>query len=232
MNNNPLVSICIPTCDMSGRSVEFLTDLFDSIKKQTYNNIQIVVSDQSDDDEIEKLCNQFRKKHQDLKYCKDKKGIKSCGSNLNNAMDNADGEFIKMICQDDLLYSNQAIQRMMEQNSDFVACSCKHFAEDKNNLYNPHTPSWHNLMPFGMNKIGAFSVVLFRKTTLRLDTNLIWLVDCEFYHRLSLECGLPVCIDEHLVNVRHWNGSVSDSIDQNTLHTKELKYVKNKMGIK
>ena len=46
------ISICIPTYEFKGDGVKYLSELLDSLRKQTFKNFDIVVSDHSLDDKI------------------------------------------------------------------------------------------------------------------------------------------------------------------------------------
>ena len=46
------VSVAIPTFEYYGRGVEFLDDMFRTIASQTLKDVEVVISDQSIDDEI------------------------------------------------------------------------------------------------------------------------------------------------------------------------------------
>ena len=46
------ISICIPTYEFKGDGVKYLSELFDTLRVQTFQDFNIVVSDHSVDDEI------------------------------------------------------------------------------------------------------------------------------------------------------------------------------------
>ena len=50
------ISVCIPTYEMGGRGAAFLSRALESVKLQTVKDLEIVVSDHSEDDCIQKLC--------------------------------------------------------------------------------------------------------------------------------------------------------------------------------
>lgn len=231
-NNQPLVSICIPTSEMRGNGVKFIKDLLESIENQTYRKIEIIVSDHSLNDEVKNYVLNFQKNSNFVvKYFMDEKGRGKLANNLNNAMNNASGEYWKLIGQDDILIEPMAIELMLQkiQGFNWLACACAHFVDDINSIYNYHPPTWPGKnIAIGNNLIGAISVVMLKRTELRFDENLIWLIDCEFYFRLSLIFGLPVCLNELLVLIRHWKGSITDSSNIQTIHNKEIEYLKQK----
>ena len=50
---NPLVSICIPTYEMKGKGVEYLFHSFNILHNQSYKNFEVIISDNSKNDEID-----------------------------------------------------------------------------------------------------------------------------------------------------------------------------------
>ena len=50
------MSIAIPCYEYNGRGVRYLSELFHSIQRQTLKDVEVVVSDQSNDDEIQDFC--------------------------------------------------------------------------------------------------------------------------------------------------------------------------------
>ena len=70
--NNPLVSICIPTYEMNGIGSSFLQKGLNSILRQTYKNIEVVISDHSQDDEIKNIVLSYDNKL-NIKYIRNSK---------------------------------------------------------------------------------------------------------------------------------------------------------------
>ena len=57
------LSICIPTYEARGMGVAFLKSSLDILKKQTFKDFEVIVSDNSTGDrkdQIEWLCNSYR----------------------------------------------------------------------------------------------------------------------------------------------------------------------------
>ena len=54
-----LVSIAISTYEANGKGPEFLTRNLNQIMRQTYENIEIVISDHASDDTIKEVCKKF-----------------------------------------------------------------------------------------------------------------------------------------------------------------------------
>lgn len=105
--SNPLVSICIPTYN----GEKYLQDALKSVKSQTYKNIEVIISDDKSKDGTLEICETF-KSDVDFPvyiYSHIPQGI---GANWNNSIEKANGEYIKMLFQDDLL-DPVCIEKMM-----------------------------------------------------------------------------------------------------------------------
>ena len=104
--NSPLVSICIPTHNR----LEFFKQALASAQQQTYNAIEIIVSDNSDDDATQKYIATITDKR--IFFYRNLKNTDSC-DNLNNAARLAQGKYIKYLLDDDLLKLN-CVSKMVE----------------------------------------------------------------------------------------------------------------------
>lgn len=93
---NPLVSICIPTHNR----FSIFKQALKSAQKQTYKNIEIVISDNSSGNESKLLVSQFRDKR--IRYYKNSSNIGSF-SNVSRVAHLAKGKYIKYLLDDDLL---------------------------------------------------------------------------------------------------------------------------------
>ena len=51
-----MISIAIPAYGMSGLGSKFLSEMFETINNQTYRDVEIVVSDHSQDNDILNVC--------------------------------------------------------------------------------------------------------------------------------------------------------------------------------
>lgn len=97
--DSPLVSLCLPTYN----GELFLQDALNSIVKQTYTNIEVIVSDDNSNDNTLLLVTKFKEKVifpvHILHHSPN--GI---GANWNNCIKNARGVYIKFLFQDDILF--------------------------------------------------------------------------------------------------------------------------------
>jgi glycosyltransferase involved in cell wall biosynthesis len=226
---NPAISICIPTYEMHGRGTPFLEAAFRSIYAQIFTDFEVIVSDHSADDAIEKLCQTWGSAFP-LTYLRNTENRGKSAANLNNAIRHAKGLFIKPLFQDDLFYSTAALlqfyQHAQKYPKSWVAAGCWHTNEWSSSLHQLHRPAWHRHMLYGINTLGAPSIVLFKNEGLYFDDTLIWLMDCEFYDRLKKKYGKPVCIKEPLLIIRQGDHSVTNNQATEHVRKEELDYIK------
>jgi glycosyltransferase involved in cell wall biosynthesis len=97
MTNEPLVSICIPTFNGS----LFLHQTLTSVLNQTYENLQIVISDHSSSDTTLEVIKSFNDERIEI-YSLNQKG--EAADNWNHCCSKARGKYIQLLCQDDVLY--------------------------------------------------------------------------------------------------------------------------------
>ena len=118
---SPLVSICIPTYN----GALFIEDALESVINQTYNNLEIVVSDDASSDTTLSIVERFRDKTNIpiYVYHHQPKGI---GANWNNCMKQSKGDYIKFLFQDDVLMptcvEDMVIIMETEKRIGLVAC--------------------------------------------------------------------------------------------------------------
>lgn len=95
---SPLVSVCIPTYN----GVKYVLETLTSVLNQTYDNLEIIVSDDNSTDGTLEIVKKIKEKTKIPIYILDHKpnGI---GANWNNTLRHANGEYIKFVFQDDVL---------------------------------------------------------------------------------------------------------------------------------
>ena len=93
-----LVSICIPTYN----GARYLQEALDSVKVQTYKNIEVIISDDNSSDDTMDICQKFQKEvgFPVSIFQHTPSGI---GANWNHCIHKANGDYIKFLFQDDLL---------------------------------------------------------------------------------------------------------------------------------
>lgn len=226
-----LISICIPTYEMHGLGSEFLDFSINKILSQTYTNYEIVISDQSIDQSIFD-CYLKHKDSIDITYIKSESDRGNSSSNINNAINNTKGEYIKVLFQDDFLYHDDSLQDIInsyENNPDksWLVTACEH-TFDGITFNKPFYPIYNPQIHLDMNTISSPSVLSFKKDcTLLFDENLKWLMDVDLYKRLYDSYGDPIIINEINVVNRLWDKQYNKTIPD-SIKSLELDYVKNK----
>lgn len=135
----PLVSVCIPIYN----GAQFLQEALDSIKIQTYKNIEVIVSDDASSDNSLELVEKFKKEvdFPVFVYAHQPQGI---GANWNNSVDKANGKYIKFLFQDDVL-APTCIEKMvavLEQDSSIgLVASKREFLIEKE-MKTPEIDKW------------------------------------------------------------------------------------------
>lgn len=120
--NNKLVSICIPTYN----GASFLQEALNSVIKQTYKNIEVIISDDASADNTLEIAEKF-KVSVDFPVSIISHKPNGIGANWNNTIKNANGAYIKFLFQDDILYPD-CISEMIatfKENPNLGLVACK-----------------------------------------------------------------------------------------------------------
>jgi len=226
----PFFSICIPCYEMKGLGATYLKWSFDVLKIQTFTDFEVVISDHSKDETIEKLCNDYGK-YFSINYFKNPNKRGNSSANVNFAIKNAKGKWLKILFQDDYLINEHSLMEhydiLKNESNKWFACGTEH-TENGIDLIRSHVPSYHSKIYLGVNTIGAPSNITYpnhEKPEL-FDEKLIWLMDCEFYRRLELRYGFPILSSKILVVNRIGNHQVTNTLIHNQLVRREERYVK------
>lgn len=201
-----MISIAIPTYEMNGRGPGFIEQSLNYISRQTYTDLEVVISDHSLNDEIKNICENF--KSLDINYIKNETDRGSSSANLNNAIRNTKYDIIKFLMQDEFLYDALLLEEIAKFFSDpevkWVANSCINGPDVDTHLYTV-IPRYNPDIIKGNNTIGSPSCVSIRRTEdLELfNHDLIWLMDCDYYKRLYDKWGEPKILPENHVFITH-----------------------------
>ena len=218
----PFISICIPAY----KRVDYLKRLFESISIQTYKNFEVVVTDDSgNDNSVENFINSnvFNFK---LVYIKNPSAL---GSPLNwlASFKHALGDWIKIMHDDDYFMSDISLDLFASEIDSRVDCIFSgYLVEDEVNkskkemvisklAFNRFLNK--PLRLFAKNRIGPPSVMLFKRNiTETFDTRLKWIVDWEFYISLALKYNLKY-INKPLVVVSYNDSQITNSCALNPM---------------
>ena len=177
LNKDPLVSILIPAF-----RPDFFKQSLSSALSQTYQNIEILIGDDSLGDDIEAIVNSFDFKHVPVTYIKNPIRLKE-RENMFQLFRLSKGDYIKFLNHDDILYPTciETMAPILTNFSEIKLVTSKRRIIDKNgaNLFEFNLPmkietdvvfygdKIVNLMSEFDNFVGEPTTAIFRKNDLR-----------------------------------------------------------------
>jgi len=204
----PFISICIPAY----KQVHYLKRLLDSISTQTYTDFEIVITDDSPDDSVEMLIQNYNSKTA-IRYYKNLQPL-GTPENWNEAIRKSNGKWIKIMHNDDWFTSDNSLQIFFDAvkqnpNADFFFSAFQNVeaASGKKEVVrlSKSDKVFLKSNPYHLLKkvyIGNPSCTLVRKTlNIFYDKRYKFIVDFEYYVRVIQQTGMPVYIDEVLLNI-------------------------------
>jgi glycosyltransferase involved in cell wall biosynthesis len=232
----PKVSVCIPAYNQA----VYLKKTIDSVLAQTFDDYEIIITDDSPNDSVKHLVTSFGRTDK-IKYWKNTISLGS-PENWNESLRKASGTYIKILHHDDWLFDENSLEKyvmLLEKNpsADFAFSATKatslhhedyiHCADKKQLQELSANPG----ILFNNNFVGAPSTTIFRhKKGFLFDKNLKWLVDVEFYIRMLQSNKSFVFTDEVLSITHKPDGRVSDECANNKeVELYEYFYVLNKL---
>lgn len=211
----PLISICVPAY----KRPDNVSKLLESISTQSFQNYEIVITDDSPGDELKQVIQKYS--HLNIAYHKNKPAL-GTPANWNMGISKARGEWIKVIHDDDWLSSPTSLQEFAEATK----AGKKFIFSGYSNIFEDGRSPELKLFPLEMrskiinnpllllaeNVIGPPSVTLIhRSVTEQYDTYMKWRVDIDFYIRLLLKEKDFFAIRKPLVNVGVGESQVTNS---------------------
>lgn len=239
-SNQSLVSIIIITYN----SEKYVIEALESAKSQTYDNIELIVSDDCSTDQTIKICRTWIEENKsrfiNTKIVSVKKNTGIAG-NCNRGLQIAKGDWIKFIAGDDVL-TNDCIRSFVDYTSDqkeprFIACKVIPF-NDKEDLhpsfslntkyfsYNPQK-QLKILLTKGNFIIGA-SLFMHKETTLSLggfDERFSMIEDYPLFVKICSNNYKIFLCEKSLVKYRIHSQNISFS--KNTLLSESSKKHRN-----
>ena len=97
MQNQPLISVIVPVYNVE----KYLEKCVESILSQTYQNLEILLIDDSSKDNSGKLCDDFAKKDSRIRVIHKENG--GLSDARNHGIDNSNGEWLTFIDSDDFI---------------------------------------------------------------------------------------------------------------------------------
>lgn len=236
MNSLPKVSICIPAYNQP----EHLKKAIESVLAQTFDDYEIIITDDSPNDSVRDLVTSFDRSDK-IKYFKNAATLGS-PENWNESLRKATGNYIKILHHDDWLYDKNSLGKyvmLLDKNekADFAFSATKaSSAHHEDYIHRADKKQLKELSArpavlYTNNFIGAPSTTIFRhKNGFLFDKNLKWLVDIEFYIRMLKSNNNFAFTDEVLSVTNKPDGRVSDECANNKeIELYEYFYVLNKL---
>lgn len=204
-----MVSICVPAY----KKPDFVIRLLDAVLLQDYKEVEVVITDDSPNDDIERAIAPYSGQLTIRYY----RNIPALGSpkNWNSAIDRSSGDFFMLVHQDDWFEHPQALSIFISELTKHPTASfvfCKNIAQkaDGEYLVLQAIPSLLNRLKSYPNRLllaqvmGPPSNVMLRaevKSVVRYDEKLIWLVDVDYNSRLIKEGFDYIYLDQHLMTI-------------------------------
>ncbi len=238
----PLVSVCIPAYN----NAAYITETIESVLNQTYENLELVIcDDQSKDNTVEVIesINDPR-----IRVVKNEKNLGMSG-NWNNCLKHCKGEFIKLICADDLLAETaleKEVQALIENPTAVLAESDTVLVD-----LNGKKKGWYKRYKrsgmvngkeivragfFSQNYFGAPLANTFRRSVIEefgdFDTDFVYILDYELWVRLACQ-GDVFIIHEPLNFFRVRNDSNTGEViagDKTDIYVAEHRMLLDKHG--
>jgi glycosyltransferase involved in cell wall biosynthesis len=198
----PRLSICIPTYNQ----LESLKRLIYSIEIQTYSDFEIIISDDSSNNEIENYIALLS--NNKIVYSRNQIPL-GPPANWNRAIALSTGDYIKIMHHDDWLAEENSLALFVDTldkdiKLSFCYSNIKNVRKDGSFYISAPRKNQTKILndrPWELycgNFVGPPSSVMYRRNSIVFDINLKWLVDVDFYLRL-IQLGPSVHIDEVLV---------------------------------
>ena len=126
-----LISVVVPIYNVEA----YLSECVESIQRQTYQNIEIILVDDGSPDHCPEMCDQFAKKDSRIKVIHKKNGGLSDARNA--GIEVANGDYLLFVDSDDYI-SNVMIERMhcriIQDQSDMAICNFEYVDEKGESL--------------------------------------------------------------------------------------------------
>jgi len=208
-------SIVIPTY----KHPELARKAIASVLKQQGVTVQIIISDDSDNDEIASLCSSFSRTN--LLYRHHEKRGNAVG-NWNHGLGFAEGKYIILMHHDEYFESNNHLERLKKEfdaGADVVISNVKVKinGKEKRRFFPKIVKSFMLRCPstlFAFNAIGPCACVAFARGAVpKFNERLSWLVDVEWYFRCLSHQKPAYLNDLYIVSQHGHQGQITQEIN-------------------
>jgi glycosyltransferase involved in cell wall biosynthesis len=189
-------------------ALAFLGRSLERISTQDFKDYEIVITDDSPDNAIEEWLN--IQAVPGLRYMKNT-GRPGMAHNTNYAIEQAQGELVKVLFLDDYLAHDRALGEMVKHFTPqciWLATACTH-SVDGRTTFNEHKPYYSE----HENTIGSPSVIMFRRDVEeKFDPEFHWVLDLDLYKRLHRRYGRPKILNTVNVVIGIHGGQMTNQL--------------------
>lgn len=215
------VTVAIPTYN----NLKDLKRALDSVFMQDYDDYEIVITDDSKNNETEEYINGLN--HPKIRYFHN---IPSLGpsANWNSMIEKSKGEYVKILFDDDWFITKDALRKMVEMmdkhpEADFGYCRQIGFKRGTNKVVHRRAQKYVKRLPkdpmelFLANRISAPSVAIIRKSLpVRFDEQIIWANDTDYYMSALLYNNKIVFINKEFIALGCPETQLTQTYEKNT----------------
>jgi len=184
------VSICVPTYGKA----EYVRQLLDSVFKQTYADFEVIITDDTQGNEVEQVAKSYQDER--IRYYHNSEKLGHI-FNWNHAIELAEGEYIKIMFSDDWFTFDDSLEtyvKLLEENpeSGFAFSGSMQISDTESYVRQIPEEFFMELQKdyryiFTGNLAGAPSGTIYRNNGIKFDEKSNWASDQELYlHLLSV----------------------------------------------
>ncbi len=195
--NKPLVSVCIPAYNNAATIAETM----ESVLNQTYENIELIVVDDQSKDNTLQVVEEIAKTDSRVRVYQNETNLGMSG-NWNRSMELCTGEYIKLICADDLIHKT-LIEReviIMERHPEVMLVQSDTQFIDKDGVKKGFYKRYHKsgivdgkdackFSVFTRDYLGAPLANLVRRSAYEqfggFDSSFTYIIDYDFYMKIA-----------------------------------------------
>ena len=133
--DKPRVSIGLPV--YNGES--FIRQAIDSILSQTYENFELIISDNASTDKTEEICREYASREKRVQYYRNAKNL-GAAMNFNHVFELSSGEYFKWAAHDDICAPEYLMRcvEVLDSDPSVVVCHTKTIYIDENGKKYPY----------------------------------------------------------------------------------------------
>lgn len=228
--NKPQISCIIPAYE----NLSLFSRCLFSVLCQKDILYEVIICDDSLSKNIKEFVGLLSIRYSQIRYIKG-----PCSGNpvhnWNMGIDQSESDYCVIIHHDEFLvnenYLKEAVDKIKKENLDAVICGCAVVGIKRysrffllSSLMSLITkPIW---MLFAINWIGATANVIFKKSDLRFDIELKYLVDVDFYYNLLIKKrAYGFLTDICVISIAHHPNQITASYDFLSTNLKEINFI-------